>query len=290
MDNDDIDGSSNVITISAFADEIGPDLDLQMDTCAAQGVKCIDVRGIDGLSVAKMTLEQVAGYKRRLDDRGFAVPCIGSPIGKIRMDEDFDEHMDLLKHCFEVADGFGTRLIRIFSFYPSEGANIADQRDAVMERVGAMVAAAKAADCVLLHENERAIYGAKPDGVKDLFATIKSPNFKGIFDPANFVAEGIAPYDEAWTQGLAELTDYFHVKDMTPGEVACTPAGTGMGQFAEIFADLAGRDWSGFATLEPHLAAAGQFTGFTGPDLFAGAADAFKSVLDAAGIAYKTYD
>ena len=279
-----------MITISAFADEIGPDLDLQMATCAAQGVRCIDVRGIDGINVSKMTLEQVAGYKGRLDDGGFTVPCIGSPIGKIRMDEDFDEHMDLLKHCFDVADGFGTRLIRVFSFYPSEGAEIADERDAVMDRMHAMVAAAQAADCALLHENEHAIYGAMPDGVKDLFATITSENLKGIFDPANFVEEGIAPYDDGWTQGLAELTDYFHIKDKTPGEAACTPAGTGSGQFPEIFADLAAADWSGFMTLEPHLAAAGQFTGFTGPDLFTRAVDALKGLCETAGIAYRTYD
>ena len=279
-----------MITISAFADEIGPDLDLQMDTCEAQGVKCIDVRGIDGTNVSKMTLEQVAEYRRRLDGRGFTVPCIGSPVGKIRMDEDFDEHMDLLKHCFDVADGFGTRLIRMFSFYPSQGANIADERDAVMQRMGAMADSADAADCVLLHENEKAIYGAKPDAIKDLFATIKSPNFKGIFDPANFVEEGIAPYDDGWMQGLAELTDYFHIKDKTPGERACTPAGTGKGQFGEIFADLAERNWSGFATLEPHLAAAGQFAGFTGPDLFTKATDALKALCETAGIAYRTYD
>ena len=279
-----------MITISAFADEIGPDLDLQMDVCQAEGVKCIDVRGIDGTNVSKMTLAQVADYTRRLDDRGFTVPCIGSPIGKIRMDEDFGEHMDLLKHCFDVAAGFGTRLIRMFSFYPSEGANIADERDAVMGRMAAMVDAARAADCVLMHENEKAIYGAKPDGIKDLFATVTGANFKGIFDPANFVEEGIAPYDDGWTQGLAELTDALHIKDKTPGEPACTPAGTGMGQFAEIFADLAERNWSGFATLEPHLAAAGQFAGFTGPDLFAKAVNALKGLCDNAGIVYRTYE
>lgn len=279
-----------MITISAFADEIGPNLDLQMNTCEAHGVKCIDVRGIDGVNVSKMTLAQVAEYKRRLDDRGFTVPCIGSPIGKIRMDEDFDAHIDLLKHCFDVARAFGTRLIRGFSFYPSQGAKIADERDAVMERMQGMVAAAEAADCVFMHENEKAIYGATPAGVKDMFATIAGAHFKGIFDPANYVEEGIAPYDDGWTEGLAELTDYLHIKDKIPGEEACTPAGTGQGQFPEIFADLARRNWSGYATLEPHLAQAGQFTGFTGPDLFAKAADALKAVCDTAGIPYRTYD
>jgi len=276
-----------MITISAFADEIAEDLQTQMDTCESHGIKCIDVRGIDGVNVSRMSLEQVAGHKRRMDDRGFSVPCIGSPIGKIRMDEDFAEHIELLKHCCEVAEAFGTNRIRLFSFYASEGANIADERGAVMDRMAAMVEVAEAADAVLFHENEHAIYGAAPDGVKDLFATIQSERFKGIFDPANYVNEDLAPYDDAWCAGLAELADYFHIKDKNPGVEICVPAGEGAGQFDELFADLAARGWSGYMTLEPHLAAAGQFAGFTGPDLFAKAVGALKGMCDRHGLTYE---
>ena len=276
-----------MITFSAFADEIGDDLTAQMDTCEAGGIKCIDVRGIDGVNVSAMSLEQARGYKKQMDDRGFAVPCIGSPIGKIKISDDFDAHLDLLKHCCEVANTFGTDLIRMFSFYPTEGKNIADQRGEVMDRMGAMLKVAEAAGAVLMHENEVNIYGAKADGVNDLFATFKSDHFKSIFDPANFVNEDQRPYDDCWTKGLADLTEYFHIKDKVRGEETCVPAGEGEGQFAEIFADLKSRGWSGYMTLEPHLAAAGQFAGFTGPDLFAKAVTALKGMCDRAGLAYE---
>ena len=151
----------------------------------------------------------------------------------------------------------------------------------------AMVAVAEGADIVLYHENERRIYGDKPDAVKDLFATIRSEHFKGIFDPANFVIEGVAPYDEAWQAGLAELTDSFHIKDKDPAQPRCVPAGEGAGQFEQIFADLKARDWGGYMTLEPHMKAAEQFAGFTGPELFAKAVDALKGLLDGAGISYQ---
>jgi len=275
-----------MITISAFADEIGPSLDVQMDTCEANGVKCIDVRGIEGRNVSQLTLEEAAELKRRMDDRGFRVPCIGSPIGKINVSDDFAEHLELLRHCCRVAHAFGTDRVRIFSFYPSPGEDILDQRDAVMERMAAMVGVAEAEDAVLLHENEKAIYGATPAGVRDLFGTIRSARLKGIFDPANYVEEDVAPYDDGWAKGLAELTDWFHVKDKVPGQKACVPAGQGHGQFAEIFADVKKRGWSGYATLEPHLRAAEQFSGFTGPDMFAQAVEAFRGVLNAAGLEY----
>jgi len=275
-----------MVTFSAFADEIAADLPTQMDVCEANGVRCIDVRGIDGQNVSTFTVAATVEYKKQMDSRGFSVPCIGSPLGKVRIDEPFEQHLDLMKHCCEIAHAFGAPTIRIFSFYPPEGGRIADHRTEVMDRMAAMVRAAEAAEVVLMHENESDIYGEKPDGVKDLFATIRSENFKGIFDPANFVSVGVAPYDDAWTAGLAELTDYFHMKDKTPGAATCVPAGQGAGQVPEILADAKRRGFDGFITLEPHMKAAGQFAGFTGPDLFGQAVAGLKAVCDKVGLEY----
>ena len=62
-----------------------------------------------------------------------------------------------------------------------------------MDQLRAMAAAAGAADVVLLHENESDIYGEKPDGVKDIFATVASdhlkPTTKGRFVPARETGE-----------------------------------------------------------------------------------------------------
>lgn len=273
-------------TLSAFADEIAPDLKTQMDVCEANGIRCIDVRGIDNTNVSKFTLAQARQYKTQMGARGFRVPCVGSPIGKIRIDEPFEPHLELLKHCCRIAQAFGARYVRIFSFYGAQGGDIMQGRDEVLRRMRAMVQAAEQAGVVLLHENEKAIYGAKPEGVKDLFAAIRSPSFQGIFDPANFVEEGIAPYDDGWTKGLAELTQYFHIKDKCPGAPACVPAGQGVGQIDKILADAGKRGFDGYLTLEPHMKAAGQFSGFTGPQLFAQAVAGLKKVCDQVGLKY----
>ena len=273
-----------MITISAFADEIGPDLDVQMDTCQAAGVRCIDVRGIDGVNVSKMTAAQAREYRRRMDGRGFAVPCVGSPIGKIRLSDDFASHLELLRHVIELAEIFGTRNIRVFSFYAAEGGgNILDHRGEVLDRMAAMVQVARAAGVVLYHENEKGIYGAKPAAVLDLFEQFGGEHFKGVFDPSNYVEEGVRPYDDGWRAGLAEVTEWFHVKDSQGGR-RCVPAGEGDGQFREIFADLKTRNWSGVMTLEPHLSASGEFAGFTGAGLFGKAAEALKGLVSDAGL------
>jgi len=255
--------------------------------CESLGVRCIDVRAIDGINVSQFTVEQAREYKRQLDGRGFGVPCIGSPIGKVRIDEPFEPHLELLWRCFDVAGALGTDRVRIFSFYGPDGEDIMACRGPVMDRMAAMVRSAEAAEMTLMLENERGIYGATPEGMKDIFATVASDRLQGVFDPANYVVEGVAPYDQAWTQGLAELTHYFHIKDAIGGQDACVPAGQGQGQIAEILADAKGSGFDGYLTLEPHLAAAGQFSGFTGPDLFAKAVRALRDVCDKVGMAYQ---
>ena len=276
-----------MITLSAFADEIDPSLKVQMDVCQANGVRRIDLRGIDKINCSQMAVEQARQYRAQMADRGLAVACLGSPIGKITLADDFPAHLELLKHCCDVATAFGTTHIRIFSFYPAKGQDFTGRRGQVMNQMAAMVKVAEAAGMVLLHENEKRIYGARPEGVKDLFATIKSKAFRGIFDPANFVEEDVAPYDQGWQAGLADLTQYFHIKDKVPGAKTCVPAGQGAGQIDKIFADVKKRNWSGVMALEPHMKAAEQFSGFSGPQLFAEAVKGLKAMLDKAGLAYQ---
>lgn len=270
--------------ISAFADEIDPKLEIQMDVCQSHGIRHIDLRSIDSVNVSKFTDKQAKDYRKQMNGRGFSVPCIGSPLGKIRIDEDLPAHLDLTKRCCELARMYDAPYVRIFSFYGPQGGQIADHRGKVMEMLNAMAEIAADADVILLHENEKAIYGAKPEGVKDIFATIRSPHFQGIFDPANFLEENVTPL-EAWKDGLAELTQYFHIKDKVKVEDhTCVPAGEGSGRVGEILADAKARGYDGYLTLEPHMQQAGQFAGFTGPERFDRAVAGLKKICEQIGM------
>jgi sugar phosphate isomerase/epimerase len=56
------------------------------------------------------------------------------------------------------------------------------------------------------------------------------------------------------------------------------PAGEGDGRIGPILADAYQSGYRGFLSLEPHLGKAGQFSGFSGPELFTKAAEALKKV------------
>lgn len=48
------------------------------------------------------------------------------------------------------------------------------------------------------------------------------------------------------------------------------------GQIKELLVELAGMEYNGFITIEPHLKLGGQFGGDTGPELFSQAVSAVK--------------
>ncbi len=69
--------------LSAFADEIDMDLKTQMDILEKHDIHYIEMRGVNGKSIVDYSLEEVKEIKKSLDERGFKISSIGSPIGKI---------------------------------------------------------------------------------------------------------------------------------------------------------------------------------------------------------------
>ena len=53
----------------------------------------------------------------------------------------------------------------------------------------------------------------------------------------------------------------------------------GDGELAPLLRTLATSGYDGFASLEPHLATAGTYSGFSGPELFDVAARALRQVI-----------
>jgi 3-dehydroshikimate dehydratase len=71
---------------------------------------------------------------------------------------------------------------------------------------------------------------------------------------------------------------YMHVKDALADGTVVT-AGEGMAGWLEILQQLHTDGYDGFFSLEPHLAIAGQYQGFSGPELFHKASQSFQRLL-----------
>ena len=239
------------IILSGFSDEIAPELDLQLAAIREWGLSHIELRAADGVNVSDFSTEKGKEVKNKLAGAGVSVSSIGSPIGKIGIEEDFAPHLEKLKRTLEIQKELGAPYLRMFSFYIPQGRAPEDFREEVLDRMGRMAEEAAAWDSVLLHENEKGIYGDSAPRCKELLEAFYGPHFKAVFDFANFVQVGqqTLPAYEL----LKPYVEYVHVKDAQWGTGAVVPAGQGDGHVKDILTDLIGGGWKGFLSLEPHL-------------------------------------
>ena len=270
--------------LCGFADEIAPELDLQITCCKENSITHFELRGAYGKNVLDFDKSVRIEVKSKLKANGLGVASIGSPIGKVKINDPWDKHFERFKIAVDSAEFFGAPMIRIFSYYPpAEGEDVHKHRDEVIRRMKAKVDYVKDRNVTLVHENEKGIYGDKGKYCLDLLKSVDSPKFRAAFDFGNFVQVGENPLD-AWPL-IKPYAIHIHIKDVIAKDDRAVAAGQGDGHIEEILVDLKNSGYSGFLSLEPHLKAAGQFSGFSGPTLFKMAVEALKAICQRNGIA-----
>jgi sugar phosphate isomerase/epimerase len=267
-----------VLKLAAFADEISPDLDEQIRVCHANAVTHFELRGVAGKNVLDFDRNLRNEIKSKLSANGMGVVSIGSPIGKVAIDQSWDDHFDRFKIAVDAAEFFDAPFIRLFSYYPAGGEGkgpIEPHRQAILDRFRKKVEYLKDRSPVMVHENEKGIFGDIGRRCLDLMQSINSPKLCSAFDFANFVQVGEDPRAN-WPL-LKPFTTHIHIKDARR-DGTVVPAGAGDGGIAAILVDAFAGGYRGFLSLEPHLKVAGHSHGETGPGLFKTAADALKQL------------
>jgi sugar phosphate isomerase/epimerase len=272
-------------TLSGFIDEISPDFTEQCRVAAGLGLKYAEVRSAWEVNILDLKPGQLAVMKETLAAHGLRVSSIGSPIGKIFIDEPFPPHLERMRHAAEVAHFFDAPYVRIFSFFLRPGADPAGHRDEVIDRMRALARVAEDADVVLLHENEKEIYGDVPSRCLDIVRSVGSPHLRLAWDPANFVQVGVRPYTDGYAI-LRPHLEYVQIKDALAADGTVVPAGGGDGEVARTIRALRHDGFDGFFSLEPHLSIGTATGGFSGPDLFRTAWQAFTDMLKTEEIEY----
>lgn len=236
--------------LCAFADEADSMLAGQIAAMKRNGVGLLEIRGVDGQNISALTSAQVKQVKEQLDANGLSVWSIGSPIGKIKLSDDFEGHVDSFQRMIESGHILGAEAFRLFSFYEAQ-----NEQNEVIDRLGRLCELARGSGIKLCHENEKGIFGDTPARMRVLLDAL--PELGGIFDPANFIQCGVEILP-AWEM-LKDRICYLHVKDaLADGTVV--PAGYGIGKLDTVVADFLSRGGQ-VLTLEPHLA---EFCGLKG--------------------------
>jgi sugar phosphate isomerase/epimerase len=274
------------LKLSAFADEIGPDLDEQIRVCKQNAVTHFELRGVYGKNVMDFDERLRGEIRAKLEANGLGVISIGSPIGKVAIDQPWPAHFDRFKRAVDLALFFNAPFIRLFSYYPAGGEGkgpIDPHRDEVIDRFRRKCEYVASLPVSMVHENEKGIFGDTGRRCLDLMQSVNHAKLRMAFDFANFIQVGENPPDNWRT--LKPYVVHIHIKDARRGTGQVVPAGQGDGHIPEILKDAWDAGYRGFVSLEPHLKVAGHSHGETGPELFKVAADALKGICRRQGIA-----
>lgn len=233
-----------MIRLSAFSDEAGNGLQEQIDALKRNGISLMEIRNVDGINVKKLTIEQAESIQVTLEANGISVWSVGSPMGKVKLTEDFvfEDYLEEVRHLCKLANVFKTNKIRMFSFLLAY-----DKSEDVFAYLNRMVEVAKEYGVELYHENEKKIYGDTMERVLELMERVKGLKF--VYDPANYLQCGES--SEKTLSTLHSKTDYFHIKDVIFETGELVPAGYGDGDIGRLVAMI---NDDKVLTIEPHLA------------------------------------
>ena len=241
------------VSISGFYDEVAFSLDEQIALLNELNEKYMCPRRVDNKNIADYTLEEfVTKVKPRLDANGIKFSSIGSPIGKVDIndEEGFKNQIIKLKELVKIAQVMNCKYIRIFSFFMPKDCDIKKYHDAVIDKLKKFLECVEGTDIVLLHENEKGIYGAEDTVCLELYQELNHPQFKLCYDASNFIQVGVDP-NKAFHL-LKDYVVYYHMKDCDKETRVEMPLGLGDTDYKMIFDELNARDFEGFMTLEPH--------------------------------------
>ena len=232
-----------MIRLCAFSDEYGNKLEEQIEGLKLNNIYLIEIRNVDGKNVLNFTDEEAKHYYEELAKNDIRVWSIGSPLGKVDIDVDFEEYKNtVLKRLCELANIFQTSRIRMFSFFKAY-----EKKDEVIKKLQEMVNFAKKYNVELYHENEKDIYGDSLERVLELKQNVQGLKF--VYDPANFIQCEQNP--DKTIDFLFDKMDYFHIKDIIEESGEIVPAGKGDCKIDRILKLIDNKNIT--LTIEPHL-------------------------------------
>lgn len=317
------------VLLSGFADEAANEklAVQQYSAFAALGLRYYSIRFIDAgegiKNVMLLSDAEINQLVKMQSDYGLKVSSIGSPIGKVKLQDvddgtsnkfiPFEKYLaeDVVTAC-DRAEAFGAKLIRGFSFYHPKGSAPESHVDQVADQLGQIAEVCDQRGLTFGLEVEANLVGQTGDLLQAIAEKVNHPAMLTIFDGANIVTQGFTA-DDTYAQYLAMKPSmgWLHIKDYhdpsPSGRIEhvdetslenFVPADRGDCGHEAILRDLKGflpelhqrattRGADGvFLDLEPHVKGGGQFGGFSGPDGFGVALRGLCRVLDYVGIPY----
>ncbi|MGG1552197.1 sugar phosphate isomerase/epimerase family protein [Paenibacillus ferrarius] len=254
--------------LGVLTDEVSPDLAEALEWTAAQGLKHVEIRMVNGKNIADLGDEQVLSVRRQAANKELYVSAVASPLFKCALDpsrpvasgdtfgqgeEGVEAHFAKLDRVIAIAKLLGTTRIRIFSFWrEAEPQRYVPDIVRHLRRAGEI---AQVAGVQLLLENEPSCNGGYAEEVAQLVQEIGMPSVRGLWDPGNEAYGGREAYPSGYAAMKSALA-HVHLKDAylrEDGSPRCVPLGSGLVSVKAQIEALEADGYAGLYTIETHF-------------------------------------
>jgi sugar phosphate isomerase/epimerase len=225
---------------------------------------------VDGINAHDLSEKDFGAVCRALDKAGIQANCLGSTIanwGK-KVDEDFGATMATVERSIARMKTLGTKMVRIMSYaidLDEHGRPLADQRFAErVSRLNTICGRFAAEGMTPVHENCLNYGGMSWGHSLELLDAV--PSLRLVFDTGNpgftpdFSKSYPYPNQDAWEAWKSSnprwsiFTSRMAGATLKPERKPTSIRARGPSRVADILADCLASGYSGWLTIEPHMA------------------------------------
>ena len=236
--------------LAVFTDEVSQDLERVIQVCKDYSLDGVELRSVWDKGPHELSDAEVGRLKEALDEEGLKVCAVASPFFKCELgsEDEYKEHIGILKRCVELCDAFGCAIIRGFTFWrKGERSEVIDE---IVKKFDEPVKVLEGSRATLGIENEGSTYCGTAVEVKDFAERLGSEKVRAVWDPCNSISAGEKPYPEGY-EIIRPLMVHVHVKDARKGQGTCA-VGEGEVGWRDQFAALVRDGYEDWCSLETH--------------------------------------
>jgi L-ribulose-5-phosphate 3-epimerase len=257
------------LPIAAITDEFSPNLIRAIPMLKEIGMTAAELRVVNGRNIMDLSHDELRRVKEALDEADLSVVSIASPVLKCvlpnapevdsRFQHDvfaskhtFEDQPRLTEHAFELAQLFGAKIVRVFSYWRT----VEPQRcfDAIVKALSDMAREAADRGLTIGLENEHACNVGTAEESAKVLEAVSHPNLKLVWDPANALVAGEIPFPGGYSLLPAGRIAHVHAKDchMEGHTPIWGPLGTRHVDWKGQIAALVANGYRGYISLETH--------------------------------------
>ena len=242
--------------LGVITDEISQDIEIAAGLAEKYGLNGLEIRSVWEKGPHELNESDISRIKEVLHKHGLECCGISAPFFKcdIDSDEEYNEQIEILKKCINLAKKLETKYIRGFTFW--QKGNFEDNLPKIVQRFKQPIQILEQSDMYLLLEMDPTVFASNGKKLAKTAKAINSDRVHVLWDPGNDIYEpdGETPYPDGY-EYVKDMVKHVHIKDairLPDGKAEGVVFGTGDVDFEGQLKSLKKDGYDGYLVMETH--------------------------------------